>query len=212
MDGIDEGTSEASSWKEKELILRQFLDMIEGVSDEKKMIFCKDNKMKRRKIRSLPVAAEICEERTLLSASNVLVEVSGGYLRIDARGNNDHFLLQTNSNGVLQVIGQNVTINGGTGPFNAKGITCSERIILRGTGDVVTIGQENHPRTILPAKCYVDLDCLGHNTLNVANTSIKQGAMGGAHGLTIGQDSTDTIYIAPDVTVVGPITYKAPDC
>lgn len=170
--------------------------------------------IRRRKNNSLPVAAEVCEERTLLSASNVLATVSGGYLRIDARGNNDHFLLQTNSQGVLQVIGQNGTpINGiANGVYNAKGINCSERIILRGTGDVVTIGQEGMPRTILPAKCYIDLDCLGHNTLNIANTSVLKGAMGGAHGFTIGEDSTDTLNINPDVTAVGGINLEAPVC
>jgi hypothetical protein len=176
-----------------------------------------------RRGRSSIVAAEVCEERVLLSstAPNVFVSCTGvvgdRYLRIDAQGNGNHFSITSLANGDLLVTGLKGTlINGGTAPFVATQVSCSERIVVNGINNVVTIGAEGGPRTILPAKLFVGLNgeaATGPNTLIIANTTIEKGNTGFLSqqgSLQVESYPADTIRVYPDVVVDGFIDLTKP--
>jgi hypothetical protein len=178
---------------------------------------------KPRRGRSSIVAAEVCEERVLLSATapNVFASCTGvvgdRYLRINAQGNGNHFSITSLANGDLQVTGLNGTlINGGTAPFVATQVSCSERIVVNGINNVVTIGTEGGPRTILPAKLFVGLNgetATGPNTLIIANTTIEKGNTGFLSqqgSLQVEAYPADTITVYPDVVVDGFIDLTKP--
>ena len=168
--------------------------------------------MRRKPAKSLvPVEIQTFESRVLLSATHLAPIAAGvqasvtaeGYLVVKVKGNNNSVAIQTNSQGMLEIVGLNgTTVNGGTGPFIATGVTSNFRVIYDGANNTVSIGSSTAAKTVLSKNVFVDMG-LGPNTLNLTNLQI-------ARSLAVERGTADVVNSDSTVQVGGTTDLNKP--
>jgi hypothetical protein len=153
-------------------------------------------------------ALERLEDRTLLSGNVTATVTTSGNLTVvgDAKGN--EILIQSTSSGALQVssLDGTTTINGGSSPFTATGVTGNVAVFMKQGADVVDVGGSGL-LTNLPGNLFVDTGS-GNDTVAVENASVTGSIalFGGAGNdtLTVGSSSSEApVTVGGSVYIVG---------
>jgi hypothetical protein len=168
----------------------------------------KEMVMRRRKVSSLPISAEICESRTLLAGS-ATASFANGVLTVDIHSGgkvriyeHDPGVFWVSSIGTTPINGQVNPINGQVKPFVVTGLT---NIVVNmdaaasyDTRNVLRLGYEGNQFSAFPGNVTVNMGG-DYNRLYFENSSI-------AGNVTIYQNSEDYVDFE-QATVSGTIQY-----